>query len=1312
MGKNNVQLREEKNTVIRHWGLRKLSVGVASVLLGTTAYLGISNGAVVHADTVTASNNDENVATSNNGTLSQNLYQSDRIQTSKTAVNTNSIGNTQTTSQDVTSSKNDNHLIAANDSNKQVDEQQNYQQAEQSVSTEKQLNSYLVLAAQDNNDSSGSAELNDNNSWGSTIHYTYGTDAQLTEHQKKVGYVADSSKAGQAVYPDSQIKVGFDSQQNQMKVTVDGQKVSFTQTDKGYKTGTSDVATDYDNLKGHVYRLFDITFTLPLNSSDGNYHGTYNTYTLQCSSDMTNGKLVFKTQDTALNDYFYQQKLTTEFKYVDYSNDKTVYQTVPGPDVLSNGQTVTYQYQAPNGYDLLLSSKTLTMTLNSNSFLYSGYWKLDSSSTPAHYVFLVPVTKSYTPPKADESFGQLTGGVVTEDGKPFDFNSGWWGQTRYELDFSSHSFKEVSKTENLDSFHTRISLLVHELDIMHANHINSVYDYMNSGQAAKDFSYPHDDLDTYLQIDNTGRWLTNPKYVEPNSPGSSFAGGASIDPLFENFIGANTVWVDPSVGDLWDDADEISALWKAKNDDWKLSFGTAALSIAIPKYILTNGAVNGVLKYKGIQVTQKDKKTGKILSVDSMSYLSFLTKYTYQYLLDNMAKGISYDFSLVVKPCPFTVQKKNYTVHFKYANGPKAGQSFRNDWHGYIYVIMCDGQPVAYSTNNTVQGAFDIHPEGPSLPEAYNTASGFYSNPKAFLQSDEAGLINYSFVNKTDKTYSGSSDWFEGYQSGVVGMDGAKLASLVGSNYKIDENTLLFSNKDQPFYNTPRFNWDTITRDQAIQMANSYETYTQSKQKKNTSLDYSLTAENVDPTPAELTVNALYTEPTTKVTLNYVDATSNKVLSTSTLNLNTNVVTVADLAMPENYVLVSKPASQNNVNLVYGADGNLNTVSLAQVSSTPIVINLKVKPLIAHITYQFYDVDGNLIQSANVNGKYGQTVDVHSVIPAGWQLYAGQIVPDVVKLGTYNPDLAFVLDHKIAEIKPEMNVSTTTVIPGTNHLTYPIEALSSNLNRDLVYTVKVKDPDGKAESKVFKQHVSRSAYLDLVTGKVIGYSKWTNNGQHTFNAFVAQPKDGYTINTLPAVTLDVDHPTKIVNVSYVPKTINGQIVYKTFDGQTVDTQAFTGTSAVNLTAPTGYRLSTEVTSLHPANENGQTYIVYVVPQVTTYTSSSTDKPANVGDLFKTVTRTINIKLVNGRTRTIKQLVRFERTARVDANGKVIYSNWQSIGRNKFNAVYVPKRVGYHAVIRQDGKVLPKVDQVVDISADANDSVIHIEYVKN
>ena len=52
VSKNNVQVKDRYVTKqVPHYGIRKLSVGVASVLLGTTFYMGM-NGNVVHADTV------------------------------------------------------------------------------------------------------------------------------------------------------------------------------------------------------------------------------------------------------------------------------------------------------------------------------------------------------------------------------------------------------------------------------------------------------------------------------------------------------------------------------------------------------------------------------------------------------------------------------------------------------------------------------------------------------------------------------------------------------------------------------------------------------------------------------------------------------------------------------------------------------------------------------------------------------------------------------------------------------------------------------------------------------------------------------------------------------------------------------------------------------------------------------------------------------------------------------------------------------------------------------------------------------------
>ena len=57
---------------------------------------------------------------------------------------------------------------------------------------------------------------------------------------------------------------------------------------------------------------------------------------------------------------------------------------------------------------------------------------------------------------------------------------------------------------------------------------------------------------------------------------------------------------------------------------------------------------------------------------------------------------------------------------------------------------------------------------------------------------------------------------------------------------------------------------------------------------------------------------------------------------------------------------------------------------------------------------------------------------------------------------------------------------------------------------------------------------------------------------------------------------------------------------------------------------------TEVTSLRPANGEDQQYVIYVVPQVTTYISQSANKPVNVSDL---------VKLVNG-MRKIKKASRW------------------------------------------------------------------------
>ena len=88
VSRNNIKYKIENDSkCIPHWSLRKLSIGVASVLLGTTFYFG--SGAVVHADTTSMATPTTTV-------------------TNPTTTDTNSTGNLSTTgsSQQITTPTN------------------------------------------------------------------------------------------------------------------------------------------------------------------------------------------------------------------------------------------------------------------------------------------------------------------------------------------------------------------------------------------------------------------------------------------------------------------------------------------------------------------------------------------------------------------------------------------------------------------------------------------------------------------------------------------------------------------------------------------------------------------------------------------------------------------------------------------------------------------------------------------------------------------------------------------------------------------------------------------------------------------------------------------------------------------------------------------------------------------------------------------------------------------------------------------------------------------------------------------------------
>ena len=125
--------------------------------------------------------------------------------------------------------------------------------------------------------------------------------------------------------------------------------------------------------------------------------------------------------------------------------------------------------------------------------------------------------------------------------------------------------------------------------------------------------------------------------------------------------------------------------------------------------------------------------------------------------------------------------------------------------------------------------------------------------------------------------------------------------------------------------------------------------------------------------------------------------------------------------------------------VTYGAwsTGNWGPFTTPTIDGyTPTIASIATKPVTygtgpesVDITYTpnaqttniiYKDEDGQTIKTDKVDGKTDETVDVHSIIPAGWKLVDGQDVPETVKFGPNgHPDIPVVIEHKTITVTPE-----------------------------------------------------------------------------------------------------------------------------------------------------------------------------------------------------------------------------------------------------------------------------------------------------
>ena len=128
-------------------------------------------------------------------------------------------------------------------------------------------------------------------------------------------------------------------------------------------------------------------------------------------------------------------------------------------------------------------------------------------------------------------------------------------------------------------------------------------------------------------------------------------------------------------------------------------------------------------------------------------------------------------------------------------------------------------------------------------------------------------------------------------------------------------------------------------------------------------------------------------------------------------------------------------------------------------------------------------------------------------------------------------------------------------MPNNPTKSYPDGVGQNDLNKTVTRTIKVTTPDGKTSTTTQTVHLTRTATVDEVTGKVT-YSDWTTG---SFDSYDVPSVDGYTASQskVDETPVTADSSNNEVNISYTANDQSAKIVYVD-NGKVVSTQVLTG----------------------------------------------------------------------------------------------------------------------------------------------------------
>lgn len=408
-----------------------------------------------------------------------------------------------------------------------------------------------------------------------------------------------------------------------------------------------------------------------------------------------------------------------------------------------------------------------------------------------------------------------------------------------------------------------------------------------------------------------------------------------------------------------------------------------------------------------------------------------------------------------------------------------------------------------------------------------------------------------------------------------------------------------------------------------------------------------------------------------------------------------------------------------------------------------IDVTYTANPQTGKIVYVDVDNKNVEVGHTDLTGNTDQEVTITPTAPAGFDIVAGQNIPGTETATADGiPTVTVQVSHHKRTVTPGDEPKPGDKIPanpnkqpgdGTPNTDVSYETLHRNMTR----TINVTNPhDGLKTTKVTLQY-ERTATIDDVTGEVT-YGNWTvvSGSQAGFEAFNIPPVAGYTSEIksgseedlkalTPSQAQITDWADQTVDIDYTANEQTMHITYVDTDGQPVDGGSFTVTGKTDQTVNTNAKIPTGWVLGHDQTDapktitfggtktpdmtitiiHGTTHVDHANP-VEPGTKTPTNKTvtgAYAGDLTRTVTRTINVHKPDGTVQPETQTATIHRDATYDnVTGDVTYGAW-STDATDWVAYTAP------AV---DGWTADKTVAAATVDENTADTTVDINYTAN